>query len=188
MAPAFKKGLIDPTTLIADCKTGVSGAGLHLNKRMHYAECAENLNAYKVTGHKHVPEIDQELGLLCGSEVAITFVPHLLPATRGILSTLYTNLVKPMSVAEVQAVYEDFYRDEFFVRVLPVGEECTLKGIQGSNFCDLSIHVDERVQRLIITSTIDNLIKGASGQALQNMNIALGFDETEGLRSPGIWV
>jgi len=188
LVPAVRAGIVDTSTLIADCKTGVSGAGFHLNGRFHFPECHDNLNAYKVTGHKHVPEIDQELGLLAGSEIRITFVPHLLPASRGILSTLYATLNDPKPAAEIQSLYEKAYENEPFVRVLPLGEECCLKGVQGSNFCDLSVHVDERVRRLIVTSAIDNLVKGASGQAVQNMNLMLGFEETAGLLQPGLWL
>jgi N-acetyl-gamma-glutamyl-phosphate reductase len=188
IAPAVKAGLITPTSIIADCKSGVSGAGKHLSQRMHFAECDGNFNAYKVTGHKHIPEVEQELSLLAGQEVRISFVPHLLPVTRGILTTLYGELTSKLSAADVQAVYEKAYAGEPFVRVLPLGEECTLKGVQGSNFLDVSVHVDSRNNRLIVTSVEDNLIKGAAGQAVQNMNLMLGFAETAGLMQPGIWL
>jgi N-acetyl-gamma-glutamyl-phosphate reductase len=188
LAPAVSNGLVDPNTIVADCKTGISGAGNHLAPRFHFPECDNNFSAYKVTGHKHIPEIDQELGLLCGSEVKITFVPHLLPVSRGILSTLYCSLVGDHTVEEIQSVYEEQYASDPFVRVMPPGEECCLKSVQGSNFCDISVHVDKRVGRLIVTSAIDNLIKGASGQAVQNMNLALGFEETAGLMQPSVWL
>jgi N-acetyl-gamma-glutamyl-phosphate reductase len=188
MVPLLRHRLVDPTTLIADCKSGVSGAGKHLNTRMHFAECEGNFNAYKVTGHKHVSEIEQELSLVSGEEIRISFVPHLLPVTRGILTTLYGALREKTTAAQIHALFEQDYASHPFVRVLPPGEECCLKAVQGSNFCDLSIHVDERVDRVIITSVIDNLIKGAAGQAVQNMNLALGFEETAGLMQPGLWL
>ncbi len=188
ISPAVKAGLITPTSIIADCKSGVSGAGKHLSQRMHFAECEGNFNAYKVTGHKHIPEVEQELSLLAGQEVRISFVPHLLPVTRGILTTIYGELTSKLSAEDVQAVYEQTYANEPFVRVMPLGEECTLKGIQGSNFLDISIHVDSRNNRLIVTSVEDNLLKGAAGQAVQNMNLMLGFEETAGLMQPGIWL
>jgi len=152
-APVVKKGWTDPSTLIADVKSGVSGAGKHLNQRMHFAECEANFNAYKVTGHKHTPEIEQELSLLAGSELTVNFIPPLLPVTRGILATLYSSLTEDLSVEQVQAEYEEFYRSHPFVRVLPQGEEACLKAVQGSNFLDISVHVDSRNRRLIVTVT-----------------------------------
>lgn len=188
IAPAIRNRLITPGSVIADCKSGVSGAGKHLSQRMHFAECDANFSAYKVTGHKHIPEIEQELSLLSGSEIRLSFVPHLLPVTRGILTTIYGELASDISVEEAQEVYEQAYSEEPFVRVLPVGEECSLKAIQGSNFLDISVHVDRRTRRLIVASVEDNLLKGAAGQAVQNMNLMLGFEETAGLLQPGIWL
>lgn len=187
-SPAVKHGLVQPDSVIADCKSGVSGAGKHLSARMHFAECDANFSAYKVTGHKHIPEIEQELELLGGQPIPISFVPHLLPVTRGILTTVYGTLKEKMTAADVQQVYEAFYQGETFVRVTPLGEECSLKSVQGSNFCDISVHVDERVNRLILTCVEDNLIKGAAGQAVQNMNVAMGVEETAGLMQPGVWL
>jgi N-acetyl-gamma-glutamyl-phosphate reductase len=188
LAPAIKGKVVSPTSLIADCKSGVSGAGKHITQRMHFAECEANFNAYKVTGHKHISEIEQELSLLGQQEIRISFVPHLLPITRGILTTIYGDLVGNDSLAAIQSLYEDFYATAPFVRVLPQGEECSLKGVQGSNFLDISLHLDQRNSRLIITSVEDNLIKGAAGQAVQNMNLMLGLDETLGLMQPGLWL
>lgn len=188
IAPAIRNKIIVPGAVIADCKSGVSGAGKHLTQRMHFAECDANFSAYKVTGHKHIPEIEQELSRLSGSEVRLSFVPHLLPVTRGILTTLYGELTSDISLQEVRAVYEQAYAEEPFVRVLPPGEECSLKAVQGSNFLDISIHLDPRTKRLIVVSVEDNLLKGAAGQAVQNMNLMLGFEETAGLLQPGIWL
>jgi N-acetyl-gamma-glutamyl-phosphate reductase len=187
-APAVKEKLVALEDLIADCKAGISGAGKHLSQRMHFSEAESNVNAYKVTGHKHTPEIEQELALLAEETVRLNFVPHLLPLSRGILTTVYGKLTRGVDIESLQGIYESFYADSPFVRVLPLGEECTLKGVQGSNFCDLSLHLDSRTQRLIVTSVIDNLLKGASGQAVQNMNLMLGFPETEGLMAPGLWL
>ncbi|MCA9430504.1 MAG: N-acetyl-gamma-glutamyl-phosphate reductase [Candidatus Omnitrophica bacterium] len=187
-APMVKKGWIDTSFLVADVKSGVSGAGKHLNTRMHFAECEANFNAYKVVGHKHTPEIEQELSLLAGEDLTVNFIPHLLPVTRGILATLYSTLTEDLSVDQIQAEYESFYESHPFVRVLPQGEEACLKAVQGSNFLDISVHVDSRNSRLIVTVTEDNLVKGASGQAVQNMNLALGFEETAGLMQPGLWL
>jgi len=188
LAPAVRHGLVNVDSIVVDCKAGISGAGKHLNTRMHFAEAESNLNAYKVTGHKHTPEIEQELSDLHGGEVKITFTPHLLPVSRGILTTAYCSLKTSTDVADVQAIYEADYRSHPFVRVLPIGEECSLKAVQGSNFCDISVHVDERTQRLIVTAVLDNLLKGAAGQAVQNMNLALGLEETAGLAQPGLWL
>jgi N-acetyl-gamma-glutamyl-phosphate reductase len=188
LAPALKTGLIEPKRIVVDCKAGISGAGKHLTTRMHFAEADGNLNAYKVTGHKHTPEIEQELSEVARTEVILTFVPHLLPVSRGILVTAYADLVESKGTEELQSVYESFYADSPFARVLPQGEECCFKAVLGSNFCDLSIHKDERTNRLIVTAVLDNLLKGASGQAVQNMNLALGFPETAGLMQPGLWL
>ena len=187
-APVIKKGWVDRAHLIADVKSGVSGAGKHLNQRLHFAECQGNFNAYKVTGHKHTPEIEQELSLLSGSELTINFVPHLLPVTRGILATLYSTLNEDLTLDAVQEEYETFYAGHPFVRVLPPDEEACLKAVQGSNFLDISLHLDERNRRLIVTVVEDNLIKGAAGQAVQNMNLTLGLEETAGLMQPGLWL
>jgi len=188
LSPAIRNNMVDTGMLIADCKSGLSGAGNHPSPAMHFPERFGNFNAYKITGHKHVPEIEQELSLLHGGEVRLSFVPHLLPVGRGILSTLYAPLRESRSVEEIQSVYEEAYASHPFVRVLPQGEECNLKSVQGSNFCDLSVHVDDRLGRLIITSALDNLIKGAAGQAVQNMNLVLDFDETDGLMQAGLWL
>ena len=141
-----------------------------------------------MVGHKHTPEIEQELSLLAGEDLTVNFIPHLLPVTRGILATLYSTLTEDLSVDQIQAEYESFYESHPFVRVLPQGEEACLKAVQGSNFLDISVHVDSRNSRLIVTVTEDNLVKGASGQAVQNMNLALGFEETAGLMQPGLWL
>ena len=136
---------------------------------------------YKIAAHRHTPEIEQTLSILAGSPVAITFVPHLLPLNRGIISTMYATLQHKITLEDIHNVYNSFYQNETFVRVLPLGGIANLKNVKLSNFCDISLHLDEHTNRLIIVSTLDNMVKGAAGQAVQNMNILCGFAEEEGL-------
>ncbi len=181
LAPAVKEGLITPD-IIVDSKSGVSGAGRTLSLKTHFSEANEDVAAYALDGHRHLPEIEQELGLLHpGQPPRITFVPHLIPMDRGILTTSYAHLSPGASKneAEVGQLYADFYRDEPFVRV--VAEPPHTKHTSGSNFCFIYPTVDRRTGRLVVVSCIDNLVKGAGGQAIQNMNIMLGFPETAGL-------
>ena len=157
--------------MIIDAKTGVSGAGRTPKQGFHFPDCSDNFKAYRVGNHQHTPEIEQELALLAGlDEVRVTFTPHLVPMIRGILSTIYVGL-PDCSLEELYTLYEDYYRDNVFIRIhrdtLP---ETRL--VRGSNFCDLALRVDQRAGRLIIISCIDNLVKGASGQAVQNMNLS----------------
>lgn len=180
LLPALRHGLIETTTIIVDSKTGVSGGGKSPKPAFHFPECNENFSAYKVACHQHEPEMEQELSKMAGAPVDILFVPHLVPMTRGIFSTLYARLLKPHAVAEVQALYEEAFREEPFVRVLPAGEVPQTRQVSGANFCDIGLVVQGRT--LILMSAIDNLIKGASGQAVQNMNLMLGLDETLGLK------
>lgn len=180
LAPLAAERLVDWDSVIIDAKTGVSGAGRTPRPGFHFPDCSDNFKAYRVGNHQHTPEIEQELGRLAGGEVArVTFVPHLVPMIRGILSTVYVKM-PGRSLEGLYDLYEDFYRDSIFVRVcrerLP---ETRL--VRGSNYCDLALRVDERAGRLIIISCIDNLIKGASGQAVQNMNLMFGYLQEEGL-------
>ncbi|MEG2039311.1 MAG: N-acetyl-gamma-glutamyl-phosphate reductase [Oscillospiraceae bacterium] len=181
LAPALCNKFIDPTTIIIDSKSGATGAGRGLTLTSHYPECNEAFSPYKVASHRHTPEIEQTLSILAGEDVKITFVPHLLPLNRGIISTVYATLTQKLSVEQVITAYTEFYKDEIFVRVLENGKTANLKTIKCSNFCDISLHLDEHTNRLIIVSTLDNMVKGAAGQAIQNMNIALGLEETTGL-------
>ncbi len=185
--PLLKEGLVDPGTIIVDAKSGVSGAGRNPDAMYHFPECNDNLRAYGVAGHRHTPEIEQEMGKLAGEPVKITFTPHLIPMTRGILSTIYSTLVKGRSTSELLNLYREFYEGEPFVRVLPEGELPQTKATYGSNFCDISLKVDERTGRVIVLSAIDNLVKGASGQAVQNMNILFGLKETTGLMAAPVF-
>lgn len=182
LAPLLKKKLIDPATIIADSKSGVSGAGRSAKVDNLFCEVNDGFKAYGVGGaHRHIPEIEQELSLLAGKKLTISFTPHLLPMDRGILSTVYAMPVKPATTCDLQNLFADFYKGEPFVRVLPEGNFPSTAHVRGSNLCDIALAVDERTGRVIIVSAIDNLVKGASGQAVQNMNIMNGFPENLGL-------
>jgi len=181
LAPALRHKLVDPHSIIADSKSGVSGAGRSAVLASLFAEVSENFKAYKVTEHRHTPEIEQELTFLAGKKISLTFTPHLVPMKRGILSTIYATLVQPISEREIYGVYEQFYRNEKFVRLRPGDLLPSTADVWGSNYCDIGFKVDQRNKRLIIISAIDNLVKGASGQAVQNMNLMLGWEESLGL-------
>ena len=182
VTPLLRAGLIDPATLIIDSKSGTSGAGRAANVGTLFCEVTDGFKPYKVGGtHRHIPEIEQELSLAAGTPVIVSFTPHLLPISRGILSTIYASLTSEGQTADLQALYEQTYRDEPFVRVLPAGVPPATQHVRGSNCCDLSLQPDPRTGRLIVMSAIDNIVKGASGQAVQNMNLMNGFPETMGL-------
>ena len=181
LAPAVADGLIEPAGIIIDSKSGVTGAGRGLSQGTHYPDLNEGMHAYKVASHRHTPEIEQTLSRLAGQKVRVTFVPHLLPVNRGILSTCYGKLKPGVTKERVRKAYEDFYRDEYFVRLLPDGMNADIHNIKYSNFCDISLHIDNRCGNLIVVSAIDNMVKGAAGQAIQNMNLIFGLDETAGL-------
>ncbi len=182
LAPLLREGLIDPAHLIIDSKSGTSGAGRSANVGTLFCEVTDGFRAYKVGGqHRHIPEIEQELTVLAGQPVTISFTPHLLPISRGILSTMYAPLSNEISATtetEIQDLYESTYTDEPFVRVCPAGSFPATQHVRGSNCCDIGVKVDVRTGRIIIVSAIDNVAKGASGQAVQNMNLMNGFDET----------
>lgn len=183
-APAIKSGIIECDSVIIDSKSGVTGAGKALTEGTHYPETNENFAAYKAGCHRHTPEIAQTLGELAGKKVNVTFVPHLLPVNRGIESSIYLKLSekgKAMSAEELHRVYEDAYRVEKFVRVLDLGAYAAISRVRFSNYCDISIHPDFDTGILIVSSVIDNMVKGAAGQAIQNMNIKLGVEEDAGL-------
>jgi N-acetyl-gamma-glutamyl-phosphate reductase len=181
LLPLVSGGLIDPTSIIVDAKSGASGAGRKLSLHTQFCELHENFYAYKVNQHQHTPEMIEVLSSVNSSIQTLTFVPHLLPLMRGILATAYINLKKPLSGTAVHECYTSFYKNAPFVRVKPQGFFPQLKDVTCTNFCDIGIHVDESKQRVIVISAIDNLVKGASGQAVHNMNIRFGFDETAGL-------
>jgi len=181
LAPLIKGGLIDADTIIADSKSGTSGAGRAALVGTLYCEVADGFKAYKVGEHRHTPEIEQEISRLADKQVVISFTPHLVPMSRGILSTVYAKLNSVVDEEMIAGVYSDFYRDELFVRLCPQGTYPATQYVRGSNFCDIGFKVDPRTGRIVIISAIDNLVKGASGQAVQNMNLICGFDEAEGL-------
>lgn len=177
--PALKQKLISLEGIIIDSKSGVTGAGRGLTQNTHYPDTNEAFGAYKAGQHRHTPEIEQTLSQISGEAVMVTFVPHLLPVNRGILSTIY---VKPKAgFEEIYDAYRKAYSDEYFVRVLPKGDYANIKNVRASNYCDISLHEDTHTGTLIITSAIDNMVKGAAGQAIQNMNIRFGFAETDGI-------
>ena len=187
LAPACAEGLIEPASLIVDAKSGVSGAGRsNLTLGTHFAEVNESVSAYKVAQHRHAPEMVQELSLL-GEAVRLTFTPHLIPITRGILSTTYGDLRKDVSAADLVGLYRDFYEGERFVHVLPEGAMPGTKRVSGCNNCEIGLAVDEAAGRMIAVSAIDNLIKGLSGAAIQCMNLMCGFAEETGLTQLPIW-
>ncbi len=179
--PLLKEGLIDVKSIIIDSKSGVSGAGRTPSSTVVYSECSDSINAYKVLSHRHTPEIERNLSDIAGQEATVIFTPHLTPMTRGILSTMYANLTEKGKQADLRQLYEETYQDEFFVRVLPEGVWPHTKWVAGSNFCDINLQVDERTGRVVVCSAIDNLVKGAAGQAVQNMNLMFGLRETIGL-------
>lgn len=181
LVPLLKNKLLDIRSIIADSKSGVSGAGRSLSLPTHFCEVSESFKAYKVARHRHAPEIEEVLGLEAGEPVNITFVPHLVPMSRGMLTTIYANLVEKVSVKELHNCITSFYSGRPFVRICPDNRPPDTLYVRGTNYCDIGFKVDERNSRLILISAIDNLVKGASGQAVQNMNIMLGLDETTGL-------
>lgn len=188
LAPLLKTNLVDLDSIIIDSKSGTSGAGRAAQLGTLFCEVTDGFRPYKVGGaHRHIPEIEQNLSELCGSPLKVSFTPHLLPISRGILSTIYVNLKEPAAIADLHALYEQMYEGEQFVRVLEPGAVPATQQVRGSNYCDVSLSLDERTGRLIIVSAIDNIVKGASGQAVQNMNLMCGFDEDAGLTQPPLF-
>lgn len=181
LAPLLKNKLIDVSSIIIDSKSGVSGAGRSLKLDTLYTECNESIKAYGVGTHRHTAEIEQELSILKGEKIKVVFTPHLVPMNRGILSVIYSNYIEDISVEELYEVFKNFYKDSYFVRIIEGLPETRF--VKGTNFCDISIRVDKRTKKIIIISAIDNLIKGAAGQAIQNMNILFDLNEFEGLES-----
>jgi N-acetyl-gamma-glutamyl-phosphate reductase len=181
LAPMLEKGLIDIHTIIADSKSGATGAGRSAQVGTLFCEVADGFRAYKVGSHRHTPEIEQELAKIAGNDVVVSFTPHLLPMSRGILSTVYCDLTEKKSQLEVDDIYASYYADEEFVRVCEPGTFPATQYVRGSNYCDIGCKVDPRTGRIVVVSVIDNLVKGAAGQAVQNMNLVCGFDEKMGL-------
>lgn len=181
LAPLLLAGMIDPSTVIIDSKSGTSGAGRAAKVGSLYCEVNEGFKAYGVGNHRHTPEIEQTLSELARQEVTVSFTPHLLPVNRGILSTCYATLRQEMTTTALQAHFQDFYRGETFVRVCAKGDLPNIAYVRGANYCDIGVVSDPRTNRVIVVSAIDNLVKGAAGQAVQNMNILLGLPENRGL-------
>ena len=184
--PLVKEGLIDPQTLIIDAKSGTSGAGRGAKVNNLYCEVNENIKAYGVATHRHTPEIEEQLGYAAGKEILVNFTPHLVPMNRGILVTEYATLTKKAdgslpTYEEIRAAYDKYYADEYFVRVLEKNVCPETKWVEGSNFVDVNFKIDERTGRIIMMGALDNIVKGAAGQAVQNMNLMFGLDEKEGL-------
>ncbi|MCL1857276.1 MAG: N-acetyl-gamma-glutamyl-phosphate reductase [Kiritimatiellaeota bacterium] len=183
-APAVAAKCVRPGSLIADCQSGISGAGKKVAPTFHYPARYEMMNAYKLAGHQHVCEIERELGLLAGQPMPVTFTAHVVPVCRGIMSTLYADLLSPVTEADLIALYTAFYKDSPFVRVLPSTAPVGSMHVRGTNYTNLVVSVDARLQRLRVVSYIDNLVKGQAGSALQNMNLLFGLPETVGLSHP----
>ncbi len=179
--PLAKEGLIDPNTIIVDAKSGTSGAGRGAKVDNLYCEVNENIKAYGVASHRHTPEIEEQLSYASGEQVLLNFTPHLVPMNRGILVTAYASLKKDVTYEEVKAVYDKYYADEKFVRVLDKDVCPQTKWVEGSNYVDVNFKIDPRTKRIIMMGAMDNLVKGAAGQAVQNMNLMFGLPEDEGL-------
>ncbi|MGN0342845.1 MAG: N-acetyl-gamma-glutamyl-phosphate reductase [Roseburia sp.] len=184
--PLVKEGIIDPDTLIIDAKSGTSGAGRGAKVNNLFCEVNENMKAYGVATHRHTPEIEEQLGYAAGKKITISFTPHLVPMNRGILATEYASLVKKEdgtypTKEEIRAAYNEYYEKETFVRVLEEGVCPETKWVEGSNYVDVNFVIDERTGRIVMMGALDNLVKGAAGQAVQNMNLLFGFPEQEGL-------
>ncbi len=180
--PLSKEGLIDMNTLIVDAKSGTSGAGRGAKVPNLFCEVNENMKAYGVTTHRHTPEIEEQLSYASGDPVMINFTPHLVPMNRGILATEYASLKEKVTAEEVMAIYQKYYGNEYFIRLLGAGACPETKWVEGSNFVDIGFQIDERTNRIVMMGAIDNLVKGAAGQAVQNMNLMFGLPEQEGLK------
>ncbi|MCD8225356.1 MAG: N-acetyl-gamma-glutamyl-phosphate reductase [Clostridiales bacterium] len=180
--PLVKEGLIDTDTIIIDAKSGTSGAGRGTKLGSLYCEVNESMKAYGVASHRHTPEIEEQLSYVAGKPVLVSFTPHLVPMNRGILVTAYATLTKSLDAATVKAVYDQYYEKEYFVRVLKPGEAPETRWVEGSNFADISFKLDPRTNRIVMMGAIDNMVKGAAGQAMQNMNLMFGLAENTGLK------
>ena len=179
--PLVKEGMIDTDTLIIDAKSGTSGAGRGAKVPNLYCEVNENIKTYGVASHRHTPEIEEQLGYAAGKEVLLNFTPHLVPMNRGILATAYAVLKKKVSEEEIKEIYDKYYKKEKFIRVIGAGACPETKWVEGSNYVDINFKIDPRTNRIIMMGAIDNLVKGAAGQAVQNMNLMFGLPEAEGL-------
>lgn len=187
LQPLVRAGRIALDSIIVDAASGVSGAGRKLDLALHFSEANENFKAYAVASHRHTPEMEQELSRMVGREIVLSFTPHLVPMTRGILSTIYANLTSAMAAEGLHELFHQTYKGEPFIRVVPVGTFPETKQVWGSNYCDIGVAVDPRNGRAIVITALDNLIKGAAGQAIQAMNLMADFEETLGLTPPPLF-
>lgn len=181
ITPLLKQGWIESDSIIIDGKSGVSGAGRGLSQNTHYPETNENLSAYKLGRHQHIPEIEQVLSEQASKPVQVTFSTHLVPMTRGIMCTIYAKMAKSFTQDQIEELYRDFYETSPFVRIREGGTYPSTKQVYGSNFCDIGFAVNQRTNQIMVVSVIDNVVKGAAGQAVQNLNLMMGWNETEGL-------
>ncbi|WP_447972511.1 N-acetyl-gamma-glutamyl-phosphate reductase [Nitrospira sp. Kam-Ns4a] len=196
LAPLLAQGLIEPDTIVIDAKSGISGAGRSPALPYHFPEAHEAMEAYKIGRHRHVPEIEQELTAVAeqpaasagrAGAVRVVFTPHLVPLNRGLLSTAYGRLRRPLESAELRELYRDFYQGERFIRIMDSETAANPRHVRGSNYCDLSVHADARTGWIVTVAALDNLVKGAAGQAIQAMNLMLGLPEESGLTLPGLY-
>ncbi len=183
LVPLLKKGLINPHSIIADSKSGVSGAGRSASLTTHFCEVNEACKAYKIGAHRHTPEMEETLSIATGESIHLTFVPHLIPVTRGMLTTIYADPVQGAGQDDIRECLAAFYAGRPFIRLHEDNRYPDISHVRGTNYCDMGFKVDPGTQRLILISAIDNLVKGAAGQAVQNMNIMFGLDETAGLQA-----
>ncbi|HEY4485491.1 MAG TPA: N-acetyl-gamma-glutamyl-phosphate reductase [Nitrospiria bacterium] len=188
--PLIAASRIDPDSIIIDAKSGVSGAGRSLSLATHFTEAHDAVSAYNIGLHRHIPEIEQELSALAGKDLTVNFTPHLVPINRGILSTIYVRTPRPIETEAAIEIFQQHYKNEPFVQVLPAGELPNTRDVRGSNDCHIGMASDTRNRKhpaLVVVTAIDNLVKGASGQAVQNMNLMMDFEETAGLNNPGLF-
>ena len=188
IAPLLANKLIETKNIIIDAASGVSGAGRSTELPLQFCECNENFKAYKVATHRHTSEIEQEYSLLAGEEILVSFTPHLVPMKRGMLCTIYANLKDTKTTGELVDLYKEHYKNEFFVRIMDAGKIPETKYSTGSNFIDIGLVVDPRLNRVVVLSSLDNLGKGAAAQAIQDLNLMCGFPEDTGLKSPGMYL
>ena len=181
LIPALERGLVKTDCVIVDAKSGITGTGRNATETNNFSESGESFKPYNVGKHRHQPEIARNMSKAAGKDVGVLFSPHLLPMSRGIIATVYAHLEKPLSVEEIHAIYEARYAAEPFARLLPVGATATTKNVRLSNFCDVSLHVVNGGSMLVAVAALDNMVKGAAGQAVQNMNLISGFDEMAGI-------
>lgn len=183
--PLIKERIINIDEIIIDAKSGVSGAGRTVGLNIHYNEINENIKAYSIMKHRHTPEIEEQLSKVYKKEIVLTFTPHLIPMNRGILTTIYANLTERYCYDDIKKVYEKYYGNEYFIKMLKKGKIPETKWVKGSNFIHIGFDINERTNKITIIGVLDNLIKGAAGQAIQNMNLMFGLDENEGLKNYG---